>query len=169
MKSLHELFVELETWLAHFRHHAAPQVAPPVQEVPHPSVETPVETPNPTQVAHPSVTDLLFGKPSGEAAPPAPAQPVLDTSAPTLDFNVVGNGVPINLTGPKTIVNCPASVVVQVQQASGQSGASNTYTATVNGIAAFCPNVQAQLTVPAQGPVVTVSVDCPGLQMEIRG
>lgn len=106
-------------------------------------------------------------------APVEPAAPVLNTSADTLDFNVVGGGVPIDLTGPKTIVNCPDHVVVWVAQASGQSGAHNSYTVTVNNAPTFMPNVQSQYVssnygLDVRGPNVTVSVDSPGLQMEIR-
>ena len=96
-------------------------------------------------------------------------KPRVDTSAATLDFAVVGNGVPIDLNGPKTIVNCPANVVVQINLASGQSGATNSYDVTVNGVTANQPNSQAQYTTSTQGPTVHVSVSCPGLQMEIRG
>jgi hypothetical protein len=95
--------------------------------------------------------------------------PAIDTSGDTLDFKVVGNGIPINLTGPKTIVNCPESVTVQINLQSGQSGATPSYKVTVNGVTSTQENSQAQFTAPASGPTVNVSVSCPGLQMEIRG
>lgn len=139
---------------------AAPST--PVEVAPVPANAAPVET---------GTDNWLTRDIAGQATPQAPAgpdtSPVVDTSGDTLDFNVVGGGHAINLTGPKTIVNCPANVTVEIAQASGQSGAHNTYTATVNGVAALYQTSSEQ-KIAAQGPDVTVSVDSPGLQMEIR-
>ena len=93
----------------------------------------------------------------------------VDTSAPELDFAKVGNGVPIPLTETKTIKNCPAQVSVEFNQASGQAGATNTYTGAVNGVPFGPVSITATQKVQAQGPEVKVWVSCPGLQMEIRG
>jgi hypothetical protein len=138
---------------------SAPIVAPPAPPPANPSPLAPSG----------NVTDLLFAPhhdvgPSGGEAP---------ASGPVLDFNVVGGGIPINLTGPKTIINCPAHVVVTVVQASGQSGAHNSYTVVVNGNSTFMPNVQSEYVssnygLDITGPNVVVSVDSPGLQMQIR-
>lgn len=155
--------------------------APKTPEAPPPEASSPppVVTPAPVAPTAPNVapaatiTDLLFGKPDGKPVEQGPVTPAIDTSGPVLDFAVVGNGVPILLNGPKRIENCPPSVEVEIVQASGQTGAANTYTATINGVetpgnsaSEFKSN---NLGLVIHGPTVTVSVSTPGLQMQIRG
>lgn len=93
--------------------------------------------------------------------------PAVDTSGDTLDFAKVGNGVPIKLTGPKKVVNCPAKIRVEVFQVSGDASAKASATATVNGVSqlgGYAVNVFENVA----GPEVTVSVDSPGYEFEIR-
>lgn len=105
--------------------------------------------------------ELLEAKPAPDFGDP------IDTSAPVLDYNKVNGGVEIALTGAKKITGCPDSVEVEFDQASGQTGATNTYVATVNGTD-HTFSVTAEQKVVTSGPDVTVSVSCPGLAMEIR-
>jgi hypothetical protein len=179
-KWLHDELVALRAAVARLESHTgAPESVPAVKPDVTPADFGPPPIPKPTAPVAPdngpSVTDLLFGKPDPNAPKPdpAPASAVVDTSADVLDFNVVGGGRAIDLTGPKTIINCPAHVVVTVVQASGQSGAHNSYTVVVNGNSTFMPNVQSEYLssnygLDITGPNVVVSVDSPGLQMQIH-
>lgn len=149
-----------------------PGVEEPVQHAPGPAAApVPVELPPGGNTTDPTAPG--FHAPVETPAPaPAPEPPRVDTSADTLDYNVVRD-VGINLTGAKTIVNCPASVVVKVNLQSGESGAHDSYTVTVNGVPSFQASSQAEwmsnnVGMQISGPTVTVSVDSPGLQMEIE-
>jgi hypothetical protein len=148
-------------------------VVPPPQPAQPPAAGVPVPLPPGGNYTDPTAPGFIM--PTQPApAPVEPAAPTVDTSGSVLDFNVVGGGIPIDLTGPKTIINCPAHVVVTVVQASGQSGAHNSYTVVVNGNSTFMSNVQSEYLssnygLDITGPNVVVSVDSPGLQMQIRG
>lgn len=181
--SIHDLIAEFEaevaslfsSFRARVAQHSSPAaaVAEPAPAAPAPAAPLPPAEAKPaTGSDNPMLDAYKQSNPQHADTGSGTTAPTVDTSADTLDYNVVRD-VGINLTGPKTIVNCPVSVVVKVNQASGQSGAHNSYTVTVNGQSSFQANVQAEwissnVGMVINGPTVTVSVDSPGLQMEIE-
>jgi len=157
MKSLHELFVELETWLAHFRKHteapapAAQAPAPasaPVEVAPQPSTDNPIL--DAYRHSNPAYVDPGTGNGPAENNRPDPGQFIDYLQWPVGGFDMIGKA-------PRVLQNVNASleVVFDVRPSTVLP-----YTATVNGVSKTATTPE-ELKINATGPTINISVDQP--------